>query len=111
MLLLPSVKYNKGVPREYNIHTVNDTSTNLYLFTEKDLPSYKAKARQNRVNGMNDGDLKPLLVIRKSRTERDEVGPLPKIERNRRWQPYYRKAVPSSPPSLLLPRICLPRCA
>lgn len=93
LLLSPSVKYNKDVPREYNMNITNPTSTNMYIFSEKDLPGYKdkVKGRQKRVNGTGGAELK---------VPPNEAGGKSNSRANKRWQPYFRKAIPSMGPNL-----------
>lgn len=92
LLLSTSSKYNKDVPKEYNMNITNSKSTNMYIFSEKDLPGYKdkIKGRQKRVNGTGGGDLK---------VPSNEAGGKSNSRVNKRWQPYYRKAIPSTGPA------------
>ncbi|KAI9787375.1 MAG: hypothetical protein M1816_007508 [Peltula sp. TS41687] len=87
LLLSASCKYNNDVPKEYNMNMSNPYSKNMFIFSEKDLPGFKdkAKARPKQVNGTGSGELK---------VPSNETGKKTTSRINKRWQPYYRKAIP-----------------
>lgn len=42
MLLSPDIVQNRDLPREYNMHIVEQDPMNTFVFSEKDLPGYRA---------------------------------------------------------------------
>ena len=42
ILLSPDVPQNRDLPREYNLHVIDQDPTNTFVFSEKDLPGYRA---------------------------------------------------------------------
>lgn len=87
MLLSSNLKSSKKLPKEYNMHITNTKSNNLYVFSEKDLPkSNKLKASQKSGHGAGDAG--------SSKVSHDGVRKS-KWDKNKKWQPYYRKAIPS----------------
>ncbi|KAI9809049.1 MAG: hypothetical protein M1825_002338 [Sarcosagium campestre] len=83
ILLHSSVECNKDLPVEYDLQITNKDSTNTYLFSEKDLPGYSTKSRPKRTNGIAD-----------SKQGSGKPGEKPRWEKGKRWQPYFRKAIP-----------------
>lgn len=95
LLLSPSVSRNKDVPREYNMNLTNPKSSNVYIFSEKDLPGYRSRGVQRGPPAVANSELKGGKL---SRPEKDDKGALSKPDRGKRWQPYIRKAIPSKAP-------------
>jgi transcription initiation factor TFIIF subunit beta len=62
---------------------------NHYIFSERDLESYKAKNKA-RTEAANAGI--PMSALR----AKEGGGQKPHYDRRNRFQPYYRKAIPSS---------------
>ena len=89
MLLHPSCPEHQILPREYDLDVLDSKVKNHFIFTEEDLPSYKAK-NKTRQDALNAGI--PASALRNS-----EPGPPQKktYDRRSRYQPYYRKAIPS----------------
>ena len=42
ILLSPDVAHNRDLPREYNMHIIDQDPMNTFVFSEKDLPGYRA---------------------------------------------------------------------
>ncbi|KAI9868985.1 MAG: hypothetical protein M1813_002808 [Trichoglossum hirsutum] len=95
LLLSSSLEQNKGLPREYNMQITNFQAGNTYIFTEKDLPGYTSKSKTKPKVGLEDLNSKfPPIPTRLLQVERDRRGGPPKWEKGKRWQPYFRKAIP-----------------
>lgn len=87
MLLQANQPEHQGIPKEYNIEIVDGAVQDHFIFSEQDLPGFKAKNKARTEAGgpsafqrMRDGRAE------KSGYERRSGG---------RYQPYYRKAIPS----------------
>lgn len=89
LLLNKDAVQNKNTPKEYNMHITNEKSTNTFIFTEKDLPGYASKGKGDARNGQSNGAYPSTQIM--PRTFRDRS----KIDKNKRWQPSFRKAIPS----------------
>lgn len=88
MLLQADCPEHQMLPREYDLEVLDREVKNHFIFTEEDLPSYKAKnkARQEAINaGIPAHLLRP----------KPEGGQKQTYDRRSRYQPYYRKAIPS----------------
>lgn len=83
MLLNSDIAQHQTVPREYNLDITSGVDHH-FVFTEEDLPGYKAKSKA-RTDASNNG--LPLHILR-ARAEKVEK---PKWDKNK---PYYRKAIP-----------------
>lgn len=86
LLLSNDAVQNKNTPKEYNMHITNQQSTNTFIFTEKDLPGYASKGKGDARKGQSNGAYSSTQIT--PRTFR-------KIDKNKRWQPSFRKAIPS----------------
>lgn len=42
VLLSPDVPQNRSLPKEYNMHMIDQDPINTFVFSEKDLPGYRA---------------------------------------------------------------------
>ena len=89
MLLDASCPEHQMVPREYDLEVTENGVNNHFMFCEADLPSFKArnKAKQAAVSA---GIPASLL-----RQKNGEPGEKRTYDRRSRYQPYYRKAIPS----------------
>lgn len=88
MLLQPNCPEHQLLPREYDLDVLERDVKNHFIFTEEDLPSFKAKnkARQDAI----DAGIPSSLV------RGNAPGPERRTyDRRSRYQPYYRKAIPS----------------
>lgn len=89
---------HQNIPKEYNLDVKDMQLINTFLFTEKDLPGYK-----NKSQGANN-NIPPHLRRRheQSREKPQQDGKDGKDNNTtnagvkKRYQPYYRKAIPSS---------------
>ncbi len=96
LLLSSDIARNKNVPKEYNMHVTNQSPANTFLFTEKDLPGYSSKIKGGAKVGAGVGGMTyPHVPPRPRFQDRGKQGGQAKYEKGKRWQPYYRKAVPS----------------
>lgn len=89
LLLSKDAVQNKNTPKEYNMHITNQQSSNTFIFTEKDLPGYASKGKGDARKGQSNGAYSSTQIT--PRTFRDRS----KIDKNKRWQPSFRKAIPS----------------
>lgn len=89
LLLRHEAAQNKNTPKEYNMHITNQQSSNTFIFTEKDLPGYASKGKGDARKGHNNGTYSSTQIT--PRTFRDRS----KIDKNKRWQSSFRKAIPS----------------
>ena len=92
LLLNNATKPNKNIPKEYRMNVTNSKSSNVYIFSEKDPPkSNKLKTAQRPGNeaeaGLGSSKLTP--HNRQGGTKK------PKWNRFKRWQPFYRRSIPS----------------
>lgn len=78
MILKSALKQNQNVPKEYNLRTTTESSQNTFVFSERDLPGFSSGSR---------GVRKP--------DESGRGGMDRKIDKNKKYTPYYRKAIPS----------------
>lgn len=95
MLLKHDRPEHQDIPKEYNLDVKDMSLINTFMFTEQDLPGYK-----NKSQGANN-NIPPHL--RRRHEQRDK----PQQDNNggsntnnhggvkKRYQPYYRKAIPS----------------
>lgn len=95
LMLAPDVAKIHSVPKEYNMQVTNRDPANTFIFTEKDLPGYAANGKHGAVQGHKNGappythgPPRPMFQDRVRQS-------LQKYEKNKRWQPYFRKAIPS----------------
>lgn len=80
IMLAPDLVQNKDVPKEYNMHMVDQDSMNTFIFTEKDLPGYRQYSHDRAP---------PRFKDRK------------RVEKNKRPYDNYRRAIPSKYSSFL----------
>ena len=74
LLLSPDVAQNRDLPREYNMHIVEQDPMNTFVFSEKDLPGFRAFSADRAP---------PRYKDRK------------RIEKTRRPEHNFRRAIPS----------------
>jgi transcription initiation factor TFIIF subunit beta len=95
LMLSPDITINENVPKEYNMQITNQKSQNTYVFTEKDLPGFHYKSKgQNRQSADSGSQPFSQGIPRVHLPDRFKNG-ASRIDKGRRGQPYYRKAVPS----------------
>ncbi len=88
MLLQGDMPEHQQLPREYEMELTDPNVKNHYIFSEEDLPGFKAKNKA-RAEAIAAGIPAHLLRNKEQRTEK------PTYDRRSRYQPYYRKAIPS----------------
>ncbi|PHH67248.1 hypothetical protein CDD81_3017 [Ophiocordyceps australis] len=95
MLLHDKCPEHQLLPREYDLEVLDREVQNHYIFSEQDLPSYKAKNKA-RAEAASAGI--PASLLRQQAQQAggaSEHGPQrPAYDRRNRYQPYYRKAIP-----------------
>ncbi|KAK5990940.1 Transcription initiation factor IIF subunit beta-like protein [Cladobotryum mycophilum] len=87
MLLAPNCPEHQLIPREYDLEVLDQDVHNHFIFSEEDLPGFKAKNKA-RADAANAGI--PLSLLR----QKNNNGEKPSYDRKSRYQPYYRKAIP-----------------
>ncbi|MCJ1396405.1 hypothetical protein MMC18_009295 [Xylographa bjoerkii] len=94
LLLSSALGINHNVPKEYNMQIQNWTPTNTFVFTEKDLPGYVAKSKVS-TRHMQDSASLPFSQVTPRLGFQDRGRPVPsKFDKNKKWQPYYKRAIP-----------------
>lgn len=92
MLLSNNCPEHQVLPREYDLEVLEPNVNNHFIFSEEDLPGFKArsKARQEAANAGI-----PASLLRQKQANNGNGPDRPAYDRRSRYQPYYRKAVPS----------------
>lgn len=90
MLLNKDVAGHQGLPREYDLDMGLDNARGTFMFTEEDLPNFKAKSKL-RTDASNNGIPAHLLRPKSERFAKPARKP---FDRKARYQPFYRKAIP-----------------
>jgi transcription initiation factor TFIIF subunit beta len=88
MLLQPHSAH-QSLPVEYEMDVTDKTVQNHFIFSEEDLPGFKEKSKA-RAEAAASGMPASLLRPKNENTERKPY------DRRTRFQPYFRKAVPSA---------------
>lgn len=81
MILDPQKKQNERVPKRYNLTKRDDKTTNTFIFSEKDMPDHKRKAKPK---GPTANGKDPLSTVK-------DGG----VDKSKRLQPQYKKTIPS----------------
>lgn len=94
MLLQANCPEHQMLPLEYDLEVLDRDVKNHFVFSEEDLPSYKAKnkARQEAI----DAGIPAHLLRTKNEGGGGSSGGRQTYDRRSRYQPYYRKAIPST---------------
>lgn len=90
MLLSANCPEHQTLPREYDLEVLEPNVNNHFIFSEEDLPGFKARSKA-RQDAAAAGIPASLLRQRQANNGSDR----PTYDRKSRYQPYYRKAVPS----------------
>jgi transcription initiation factor TFIIF subunit beta len=90
MLLSPNIAEHQMVPKEYVLDVTAEAATNTFVFTEQDLPGFKSKSRQKKFDIASAN-----MPARLTRPKNDKPFEKQPYDPNRKFQPYYRKAIPS----------------
>lgn len=88
MLLNSNRPEHQLMPKEYDLEMGKELTRSTFVFSEEDLPGFKAKSKA-RNDAANAG-----IPARFLRPKNEKVEKKP-FEKRGRWQPYYRKAIPS----------------
>ena len=89
MLLSSDLSVHQSVPKEYELGVTDENVANTFVFTEQDLPGFKSKSKAKfDASSAN-------MPARLTRGKNERTGPKQPYDPNKRFQPYYRKAIPS----------------
>lgn len=91
MLLDHTKAPHQAIPKEYHLEAKDMNLANSFLFTEQDLPGFKSRS-----HGANS-DLPPHLRRRQEQQQQrpdEKTQPESGVKKNK-YQPRYRKAIPS----------------
>jgi transcription initiation factor TFIIF subunit beta len=89
MLLSSNLAEHQTIPKEYNLDITAESVKNTYVFTEQDLPGFKSKSKQKfDPNSAN-------MPARLTRPKNDKPISKQQYDPTKRFQPYFRKAIPS----------------
>jgi transcription initiation factor TFIIF subunit beta len=87
MLLSSDLGEHQTIPKEYLLDVTSESVNNTFVFTEQDLPGFKSKSRQ-KFDPSNAN--MPARLTRPSYEKSKQPW-----DPNKRFTPYYRKAIPS----------------
>ncbi|PMD26592.1 hypothetical protein NA56DRAFT_654403 [Hyaloscypha hepaticicola] len=83
-----SLAEHQMVPKEYELAITAQTVNNTFVFTEQDLPGFKSKSKQKFDPASAN------MPARLTRPKNDKPMSKQPYDPNKRFQPYYRKAIP-----------------
>ena len=89
MLLSSNIAEHQTIPKEYELDIQNESVKNTFVFTEKDLPGFKSKSNQKF--DPSSANMPSRLVQRKT----EKPAAKKPYDRDKGFQPYFRKAIPS----------------
>jgi transcription initiation factor TFIIF subunit beta len=89
MLLTSDLAQHQTLPKEYNLDVTDEKVTNTFVFTEQDLPGFKSKSR------MAFDAATANMPARLTRPKNDKPITKQPYDPNKRYQPYFKKAIPS----------------
>lgn len=95
LLLTPELSINHELPKEYNMQVTNWSPGNTFIFTEKDLPGFNSKAKTSSRHVQDNVSLPFSQVEPRMGFQDRGKSNFPKSDKNKKWQPYYKRAVPS----------------
>lgn len=95
LLLSPELPINGAVPKEYNLQITNRSPMNTYLFSERDLPGYSNRTKGNPRHNHDNASLPQSQVAPRPQFQDRSKQGSSRFDKNRKWEPYYRKAIPS----------------
>ncbi|MCJ1288316.1 hypothetical protein MMC26_007671 [Xylographa opegraphella] len=94
LLLSSTLGISHNVPKEYNMQIQNWTPPNTFVFTEKNLPGYVGKSRISTKYSQDSASMPFSQVApRLGFQDRGRLASS-KLDKNVKWQPYYKKAIP-----------------
>lgn len=89
MLLRHDVPQHQTIPKEYKLEIANPKAQNTFFFTEQDLPGFKSRSGKG---------FDPATANLPARLTRPKFGDKPgskePFDPKKRFQPYYRRAIP-----------------
>lgn len=91
MLLNSNCPEHQTLPREYDLEILDRNVKNHFIFSEEDLPGFKAKNKA-RADAAAAGIPQSILRQRQNQAAGRPERP---FDRRNRFQPYFRKAIPS----------------
>lgn len=89
MLLRSDLAAFQMVPKEYEMQVKDEIVQNTFIFTEQDLPGFKSKSN------IAFDPATANLPARLTRPQVEKTGVKQPWDKNKRFQPYYRRAIPS----------------
>jgi transcription initiation factor TFIIF subunit beta len=89
MLLSSEIGPHQNVPKEYELDVIEEAVKNTFVFTEQDLPGFKSRARQKF------DPTSANMPSRLTRPKNDKVIQKTPFDPNKKFTPYFRKAIPS----------------
>jgi transcription initiation factor TFIIF subunit beta len=92
MLLNKEIPEHQLLPKEYDLEVTDREVKNHYVFSEKDTEKYRD---QNKLRKAMQDQMIPMSA-RQPKTEANKVEKPRRFDRRTRFQPFYRKAVPST---------------
>jgi transcription initiation factor TFIIF subunit beta len=92
MLLSSELGVHQTIPKEYLLDVTSESVTNTFVFTEQDLPGFKSKSRQKF--DPSNANMPARLTRPNNEKAKQPWDP------NKRFTPYFRKAIPSESYSL-----------
>ena len=88
ILLSSDLAQHQSIPKEYALDITQAQVNNTYIFTEQDLPGFKSKSRAKfDLSSAN-------MPSRLTRAKNDKPAVKKPYDANKRFEPYYRKAIP-----------------
>ncbi|KAI9048098.1 hypothetical protein LZ554_007894 [Drepanopeziza brunnea f. sp. 'monogermtubi'] len=88
MLLTSDLAAHQAIPKEFDLDVTAETVNNTYVFTEKDLPGFKSRSRAKFDPASAN------MPARLTRPKNDKPITKQPYDPNKRFQPYFRKAIP-----------------
>lgn len=89
MLLNNEVPEHQLLPKEYDLEVTDREVKNHFVFSEKDTDKYREQNKARKA--MQDAR----IPMHARRPKNEKVEKPKKFDRRTRWQPFYRKAIPS----------------
>jgi transcription initiation factor TFIIF subunit beta len=99
MLLSSNLAEHQTVPKEYTLDVTDEAVKNTFVFTEQDLPGFKSKSKQKFDPASAN------MPARLTRPKNDKPISKQPYDPNKRFQPYFRKAIPSQCSDIELVRL------
>jgi len=87
VLLSSDLALHQPIPKEYILDVKDENVNNTFVFTEQDLPGFKSKSQAKF--DLSSANMPARLT--KSKIDR----PKQPYDQNKRFEPYFRKAIPS----------------